>query len=487
MRSSPWIHVASAPKTPRAAALACVCLFAAGCIPSLAGNEPREPHKELPASFGGPGGAPDASGRTASSARTVWREFFDSAELRALIEAARENNQELNIQLQEIIITLNEVSARQGEYLPRVSAGLGAGIEKVGKTTSQGVADEAHGVPEHLGDFAFGFRGSWEIDVWGKLRNAMKAADRRYLASLEARHFMLTQIVAEIARSYFELLAIDKQLEVLKQNLGILENALEIVKLEKQAARVTELAVQRFEAEVLKNKSRLYGLEQAKVQTENRINFLVGRYPQPVSRDPEKLDGPLPKVAAGLPADLLKNRTDILQAELELSASELDVQAARAGFYPSLSIDASLGYRSFNIEHLVLTPESLFYNLAGNLTAPLLNRKAIEAQYRSANARQIQAVYNYERALLQAFTDVVNQLALIENLQKAYELQSRQVEALTRSSEISTVLFQSARADYMEVLLTRRDALDAEMELIETRKQQWLAVVNLYQALGGGW
>ena len=121
------------------------------------------------------------------------------------------------------------------------------------------------------------------------------------------------------------------------------------------------------------------------------------------------------------------------------------------------------------------------------MTAPLLNRRAIAAQYRSANARQLQAVFNYEKAVLQAFSDVVNQLAMIENLKKAYDLQKQQVEALGKSSEISSILFQSARADYMEVLLTRRDTLEGQMTLIETKKRQLQAIVNVYQALGGGW
>jgi NodT family efflux transporter outer membrane factor (OMF) lipoprotein len=473
--------------SPSVATLACVCFFAAACAPSLEGNEPRDPNKAMPASFGGSSSASNASSQPASSTQMVWRQFFDDTELRALIETALKKNQELNIQVQEIIIAGNEVSARQGAYLPKLGVGASAGLEKVGKYTSQGVSDDSHRVPANLGNFAFGLEGSWEIDIWGKLRNAMKSANLRYLASVESRNFMVTQIVAEIARSYFELVAIDNQIDVLKRNIEILGDALEIVKLEKQAARVTELAVQRFEAEVLKNKSRLYGLEQERIQAENRINFLVGRYPQTVSRNDQKLNDPLPKVTSGLPSDLLKNRPDIRQAELEMEASKLDVKAARAEFYPSLSIDAAVGFRSFNITHLLLAPDSLIYNLAGNLTAPLLNRTAIEAEYRSANARQLQAVFNYERTLLQAFTDVANQLAMIENLQKSYELQSQQVDALARSSETSVVLFQSARADYMEVLLTRRDYLDAEMELIETRKRQWLAVVNLYQALGGGW
>jgi outer membrane protein, multidrug efflux system len=463
----------------RVFALASVWL--AACAPSLNGNEPREVNKAVPASFG------DAGGPT-SIAQQKFGEFFASPQLRALIDGALHNNRELNAQLQEIIIAQNEISARQGEYLPKVNAQAGAGVEKVGEKTSQGVSDEAHGVPAHLGDFRFGLAASWEVDIWSKLRNAAKAARLRYLASLEARNFMVTQLVAEIARSYYELLAVDNSLEVLKKNIAIQTDALEIINLQKQAARVTGLAVQRFEAEVLKNKSRLYDVEQEKVQLENRINFLVGRFPQPVARNAEEFKRPLPEsIETGLPSQLLENRPDLRQAELELEAAKLDVKAARAAFYPSLSIDAGVGYRSFNAEHLVATPESLVYNVAGNLTAPLLNRAAINAQYRSANARQLQAVFNYEKTLLQAFTDVANRLAMIGNLKQRYDYRSKQVDTLAQSVEVSKLLFQSARADYMEVLLTRRDSLDAELELIETKRRQLEALVDVYQALGGGW
>lgn len=465
----------------RIAAAACACVLAAGCVPSLNGNEPKEPNKKLPARFA-----------TSQGAQTVgtatWSTFFTSANLRTLIDGALKNNRELNAELQEIIIAQNEVSARKGEYLPRLGAGVGAGVEKVGKHTSQGVSDEAHDLPENLGDFRFGLTGSWEVDVWKKLRNSAKAASLRYLATVEGRNWMVTQLVAEIARSYYELLALDSQLEILNRNIEIQTNALEVVKLEKIAARVTELAVQRFEAEVLKNKSRLYELQQERVQTENRINFLVGRYPGPVARSAAEFNAPLPAVIqSGMPAQLLENRPDLRRAELELEAAKLDVKSAKAAFYPSLSIDAELGYRSFNVTHLVATPASLVYGIAGNLTAPLLNRAAITAEYRSANARQVQAVLNYEKTLLQAFTDVVNQLARIDNLKKSYELQAQQVDTLTRSVDVSNTLFQSARADYMEVLLTRRDSLEAQMELIETKKRQFHAMVDVYQALGGGW
>lgn len=469
----------------RASAFALVSCFslAAGCVPSLEGNTPREPDRKVPASFG----VTETQAQAASSAQKKWSEFFDAPELRALIEAALTKNQELNIRLQDIIIARNEVYARRGEYKPKVSAGAGVGIDKVGKDTSQGRSDDDHGVPENLGNFTFGLAGTWEIDLWKKLRNAAKAAHYRYLASIEARNFLVTQIVAEIARSYFELIALDNQLDVLNKNIELQSQALEVVKVQKEAARVTELAVQRFEAEVLKNRSRLYGLQQQRIQTENRINFLVGRYPQPVARNAEKFKDPLPALASGLPSQLLGNRPDVRQAELELSAAKLDVKVAKAMFYPSLTIDAGVGYNAFNATHLLATPDSTYYGIGAGLTAPLLNRAAITAAYRSANAMQIQAVFNYERTVLHAFTDVVNQLAMIDNLRKAYELREQQVDALTRSAEISTVLFQSARADYMEVLLTRRDSLEAQMELIETKKQQLQAIVGVYQALGGGW
>lgn len=472
-------------------AITSACAGVMACVPSLNGNEPREPNKKaVPTDWGNydnaDGGLSPLAGGSSAGQKT-WNDFFSSNELRGLIDLALKNNQELNIQLQEIIIAQNEVAARKGEYLPKVSAGAGAGIEKTGHT-SQAVSDDAHGVPDNLGNFQFGLRGTWEVDIWGKLRNAAKAANYRYLSSIEARNWTATQIVAELSRTYYELIALDNQIDIVKKNIEIQTDALEVVKLQKIAARVTELAVQRFEAEVLKNRSRLYDLEQQKIQAENRINFLVGRFPQPVTRNSEEFKAPLPPgIQAGLPSALLENRPDVRQAELELEAAKLDVKVAKAAFYPSLSIDAGLGYRSFNAAHLINTPESLAYDLAGNLTAPLLNRAAITAEYRTANAKQLQAVFNYEKTLLQAFTAVANQLAMIQNLQKAYELQQQQVDKLALAVETSNILFRGARADYMEVLLTRRDSLEAQLELVETKKKQFLSTVGVYQALGGGW
>lgn len=461
-------------------------IWFSGCVPSLEGNEPREPHRDVPKDFAEQG-VEVKRGPTPEAEKT-WDQFFTDPYLRELISEALEHNQELNIQLQEIIARQGEVLERRGEYLPKLSAEAGAGLEKVGRTTSQGVSDEAHGVDENLPDFHFGLVSSWELDVWKRLRNSAKAALLRYRASIEARNFVTTQLVAELASSYYELRASDSQLEVLEANIALQEDALAIVRAQKEAGVVTELAVQRFEAEVLSSQSRRFELQQGIVEAESRINFLVGRYPQPVKRTKGKLeDAPPAALFAGLPASLLDNRPDVRQAELELEAARLDVKAAKARFYPSLSLEAGVGYEAFDAQYLLTTPGSLAYGAAGNLAAPLLNRAAIKAQYRAANARQIQAVFEYEQTLLGAYTEVVNRLSMSDNLQKSYALRSAQVERLVRAIEISRLLFQSARADYLEVLLTRRDALEAEMDLIETRLDQLRTMIQIYQALGGGW
>ena len=431
---------------------------------------------------------------TTNTAKVDWKTFFTDPYLNALIDSALSKNQELNIVLQEINISQNEIKARKGEYLPFVNFGAGAAVDKVGRYTRNGALEANNEIepgkefPEPFSDFVLGANASWEIDIWRKLRNAKKVATYKYLSSIEGKNFMVTNLVAEIAEAYYELIAQDNQLLIVKQNIDIQSKALNIVRMQKQAAKVTELAVRKFEAEVLKNRSLQFYIQQNIVELENHINFLVGRFPQKVERSSSSFNDLMPsRVFEGIPSQLLQNRPDIRQAELELEAEKLDIKVAKAQFYPSLGISAGIGLQAFNPAYLVKTPESMLYNLAGDLAGPLINRKAIKANYLNANAKQIQAVFNYERTILNAYIEVANQLSKIDNLEKSYLLKEQQVDALTKSISISSGLFKSARADYMEVLLTQRDALEAKIELIETKKQQMKAMVKMYQSLGGGW
>ncbi|MCG2611842.1 efflux transporter outer membrane subunit [Flavobacterium sp. SM15] len=430
---------------------------------------------------------------TVNSGKISWKTYFKDTNLQALIDEALKNNQELNITMQEIEISKNEIKARKGEYLPFVGAKAGAAVDKVARYTNIGAMEATTEIkpgeemPEPLKDFNIGLVANWELDVWKKLRNAKKSAVNHYLASVEGKNFMVTNMVSEIANSYYELLALDNQLDIVNQNITIQSNALEIVKLQKEAARVTELAVKKFEAEVFKTKSLQFDIQQKIVETENRINFLVGRFPQHVERNSGSFNDNLPNVVhAGVPSDLLTNRPDIKQAEFELAAAKLDIKVAKARFYPSIGITAGIGYQAFNPEY-IFKPKSLLYSLAGDLVAPLINRNAIKASYNTANAKQIQAAYNYEQTILKAYIEVSNQVSKISNLEKSYTLRNQQVEALNSSVSISNDLFRSARADYMEVLLTQRDALESKFDLVETKMQQLNAMVNIYRALGGGW
>jgi multidrug efflux system outer membrane protein len=431
---------------------------------------------------------------TNNSAKVKWKDFFTDQNLVGLIDSALKNNQELNIVLQEINIAKNEVRGRRGAYLPFVGVGAGAAVDKVARYTSQGANDAntdimpGKPIPDPLTNFVFGANMSWEVDIWKKLRNSRRVAIFRYLSTTEGRNFMVTNLITEISTSYYELMALDNQLEILKKNIQVQQNALEIVKLEKEAAKVTELAVRRFEAEVLKNQSRQFYIAQRITETENRINFLVGRFPQPIQRNSQSFsDLVLDTVYAGVPSQLLENRRDIKQAENDLAGAKLDVKVAKAEFYPSFMIRAGAGYQAFDPKYLIQTPQSLIFSLAGELMAPLINRNAIKANYYSANSRQVQAIYNYERTILNAYIEVANQVSNMSNLKKSYDLKVRQVQALTKSIDISTGLFKSARADYMEVLLTQRDAMESKFELVETKMQQLNARVSLYRALGGGW
>ena len=436
----------------------------------------------------------DQATDSTNSAQLKWKDFFKDENLTKLIDTALNNNQELRIMMQQIDVAQNEVKARKGEYLPFISYGVGAEVEKVGEFTRNGAVEknldikDGEEFPEPLTDYSAGLFATWELDVWKKLRNSKKAAALEYLSTIEGKNFMVTRLIAEIADSYYELIALDNQLAFIEQNLELQGNALKMVRLQKEAARATELAVKRFEAEVLKNQSYKYEVQQEIVEMENKLNFLIGRQPQPIARNSKGfIETEMDTIYAGLPSQLLLNRPDIKQAEYELEAAKLNIKVARANFYPSIGLKAGIGLQAFKPKYLTETPASLIYSAVGDIVGPLINRNAIKADYNTANSKQIQAVYEYEKALLSGYIEVVNQLSKMENLKQSYALKENQVKALTESIDLSTRLFQSARIEYIEVLLTQREALESKMELVETKKDQLMARVNVYQALGGGW
>lgn len=466
-----------------------ILLFSPGCLPKLRGPQPASPLPQsfvLPTSFSGENGWENSS-------QVPIPEFFTDPNLLSLIDQALVGNLQLKILAEDIAIANNQVLARRGAYLPFLSLGAGASLNKystytpLGSDLSQIFAPNGQTFPNPLPDFLVAADVSWQIDIWRQLRNARDAAALRVLATTDGRNYIVTRLVAEIADNYYTLMGLDKRLETLDRTIALQEQSLEIAKARKAAARGTELAVQRFQAEVRKNQSQKLIIYQDIIETENRINFLCGRFPQRVERDSAAfLELNLHALSVGLPAQLLQNRPDIRQTERELEAAGLDVRVARANFFPKLFLSAGVGYEAFNTKYLFLTPESLIYNTAGNLVAPLINRAAIRADYMSANARQLQALYDYQRTVLNAFTEVINRVNKVQNYGRSVEIKKQQLESLETAVAVASNLFQNARVEYIDVLFAQRDRNDARIVLIETKTEQLSAVINAYQALGGG-
>ncbi|MFM6924570.1 MAG: TolC family protein, partial [Ferruginibacter sp.] len=220
---------------------------------------------------------------------------------------------------------------------------------------------------------------------------------------------------------------------------------------------------------------------------ENALNVLLARVPGKVTRTTLLEQVAYKELQTGLPSQLLKNRPDIRQAETELQATNWDLKTAQKEFYPSLELSATLGLQAFKPAYLYKLPESLAFSLLGELAGPIINRKAIIAEYKTANAYQIEAMYEYQKAILNGVVEVTTELSNISNLQNKYSIKSKEVDALTRSVEIAGELYKSARANYLEVLTAQRDALSSKLELVEIKKDQYLAQTNVYKALGGGW
>ncbi|MEC3875390.1 TolC family protein [Chryseobacterium salviniae] len=465
-------------------------LVLAGCKAPMATVIKDEVKENVPQNFN----QEEQGDANNNSGTTPWRQFFTDPNLVSLIETALKNNQELMITLQEIEIAKSGVLAKKGRLTPTVSAGIGAGVSKVGRYTSEGAGDASTEIepgkemPDPLGNFEGGLTANWEVDIWKKLRTEKESAIAHYLSTVEGKNFVLSNLIEEIADNYYELLALDNQLDIIQQYTKLQQRALEISKIQKEAAAATELAVKKFEAELAKSKATEYTIRQEITEKENEINALCGRFPQPIVRSKEDFMSMIPQtVYTGIPSQLLANRPDIKQAELELKAAKLDVEAARKEFYPTLEISTTLGLEAFKPSYLVKLPESMAASLAGELAGPLINKSAIKANFQTADARQIQTLYEYDKTILNAYLDVANLMSKVKNIDQYYKLKSDETKALEQSIDIANQLFRNSRADYLEVLLNQRDALDAKMELVEAKQKQLSTVVDIYKSLGGGW
>lgn len=500
MKLSVRLSNAKRAKRVIARAIACgVLLVLPGCfLPKL---RHAETGLTLPATYdGAPTGTTNAtfSGPASpeNSARLRVDEFYNDPVLVRLVCQALTTNRELKTLEEDVQIARAAILSSRGAYLPLVGLRAGAGWDRNSRFTPVGTAEKeleylpGRRYPATPGDWLLGLNFAIPLDIWRELRNARDAAVERYFAAVERRNDFVTRLVANVAQNYYGLMALDQRIAILDRIITFQQESLKVAQANLEAGRETDLPVRRFEAEVRKNQSERLIVRQDIVEAENRINSLLGRLPQPVERNSAGFfDLTIHALSLGVPAQLLQNRPDIRQAERELAAAGLEVKVARARFFPRVDITGTVATQAFNPRYL-FNPESLVFNAAGELAAPLVNRAAIRAEYRTANARQLQALYDYQRVIIDATTEVINRMSMVQNYGRSIEVRREQLKSLEAAVSAATKLWQLPRekrqVDYLDVLTSQRDLLEARSRLIDTKRDQLTAIVNVYQALGGG-
>jgi len=435
---------------------------------------------------------------TATISNISWKKYFGDPYLVQLIDTALNSNPDLMIALQRIQIAQAQLSMRRAAFLPSVSGVAAAAFDRFGDYTMNGVGNfdtnlspnikEDQKIPVDVTpDYFVGLKSNWEIDLWGKLKSRKKAAVANLLATEQGRHLAVTQIVAEVAMLYYELLSLDNELAIVNRNIDLQQQAVDVVKVQKLAGKATQLAVQQFSAQLMNTKTIAHDIQRNINETQNQLNVLLGRYPDAIQRDTSFLHQSLPLYSeTGLPSQLLIRRPDIRQAEFQLQAAKANVDAARAEFLPSLNLSPYVGFNAFR-SALLFNPASIAYGVATGLTAPVFNQRQIRGNFEISNAEAREALYNYQQKLLSGYTEIVTQINNIENASKMYDLKQQEVNELKAAVSTARELYLTGYANYLEIITAQRGVLEAELQLTEIKKQLFHHTIQLYRALGGGW
>ena len=469
--------------------LLCLLLAISSCRVAPPQNLPTV--QALPAAFG--------EQPVDSSAATVsWRQYFTDQHLLQLIDTAVRHNQDMLIALQHLEQAKARIGYARAALAPEIRAGINASGDHYSKYSMTGVGnfdtnksqniEENQKVSEGLTpDYFIGLRSSWEIDIWGKLKDQKKAAVSTFLAAVEGRKLVQTELVATIANLYYDLQALDNEKKIIQKNTVLQESAPEVVKVQKEAGRATELAVQQFEAQLLRTRALAYAVQQNIRATENEINFLTGRYAGIVNRDSihmETTNGM--KLAIGSPLRLLENRPEIQQAKMVWDAATYNTSAAGKAFLPALQLSPYAGLNAFRAS-VLFDPSSIVFGIVGGLTAPVFNRQRLKADQAITVADQKIAILEYQKRLLNAFREVTTLHTAVENTKQAYQLKQQEVALLNNAVNTARELYYTGYANYLEVISAQRGVLEADLELTGLRKDLLKASVDLYRALGGGW
>ena len=417
-----------------------------------------------------------------SLASVSWDKLFTDAVLQEHIKKGLQNNFDVRIALQNIAAA--EATMKQGKagYLPTLNAGADWTHQELSKNSQFGALLQDRSTDQYqlTGTFA------WEADVWGKIRSNKRATNAAYLQSVVATQAIRTQVIASIASTYYQLMALDAQLKVAIATLENRNQSIETIKALKDAGNVNEVGVKQTEAQLYSTQLIIEDLKSNITVLENSLSILLGQSPQSIQRSMIEAQPLTAEIKLGLPALLLSKRPDVMAAEYNLINNFELTNVARSNFYPSLKITATGGFQSIDLKEW-FSVNSLFANVVSGLTQPIFNQRQIKSRYEIAKANQQKAYLQFEQSLLTAGKEVSDALQQYNNETTKLSIRTKQVDALKKAADYSDELLTYGLVNYLEVLTAKDNALNTELNLIDNQYRQFDAIIQLYKALGGGW
>ena len=400
-----------------------------------------------------------------STASVSWDVMFTDPYLQDWIKTGLEYNTDLNIARLKVSEAEAALLAARWALLPGADFNMQGGLP---------------------GQFSASIGASWQADIFGSLRNAKRKAQAALEQSEAYRQAVQTQLVATIANSYYTLLMLDEQLNISTRTMKTWDESIRTLEALKRAGKTNEAAVLQAKANKLSVEANILTLEKEILAVENSLCALLGLVPMPITRG-TLTEQQLPQtLSAGVPAELLSRRPDVRQAELALAQTFYSVNSARASFYPNVSLSGALGWTTGN-GNIVLDPGSLITNLIASVTQPIFGRGINRARLQTAQAQHEQAAYRFRQSLLDAGVEVNNALTMWQTAQKRLELGKKQIVNLQAAVWNTQLLMKHGNADYLEVLTAQKNLLQAELTEASDRFDEIKSVINLYQALGGGY
>ncbi|RPD39297.1 efflux transporter outer membrane subunit [Chitinophaga barathri] len=459
-----------------------VILAAASLAACKVGKDFQRPEVALPAQFGSTTATADSS-----IANAQWRQFFPDQALQNLITEALKSTFDLQVALKRIDAASSYLKQAKAQLLPSLTANATGNTTIPSKNSLNGVSLNEFLKTSHIEDFSLNVGLTWEIDIWGKIRRQKESALATYLQSFEAAKAVQTGIIANVANSYFNLLMLDAQLQIARKNVFLSDTIVQMIKMQKTAGEVTELAVQQAVAQKQNAELLIPQLEQAAAIQENAIRILMGQMPGSVTRGGTLDAYPIwDSLQTGIPAQVIANRPDVKASELGLKAANANVGAAQGAMYPALSLTANGGLNAYEIGKWFSMPNSLFGTVAGSIAQPIFQQRRLKTNVEVAKVERDQAVIRFRQSVTVAVQEVSNALIQLDKLQGQQDIAGARLQTTQQAVSNARLLFRSGLANYLEVISAQGSSLQAELTQVDIRRQRLTAMVDLYRSLGGG-